>query len=97
MSEENGVDKQETKDSEDDNSGPVLVARDLAKALVQIQKGLEDKFLLPPFGKNDVMNVHMYLINVFHYITFVKNTEDIIISLQALFTHNLEIFNIARH
>lgn len=50
---ENGVkiENKEVNTSREDNSGPMSVARDLAKALVQIQKGLEDKFLLPPFGK----------------------------------------------
>ena len=56
--EENGEEKMDVsvenggdKEKEDWSSSPMLVARDLAKALVQIQKGLEDKFLLPPFGK----------------------------------------------
>ena len=30
----------------------MAVARDLAKALVQIEKGIEHRFLVPPFGKN---------------------------------------------
>ena len=51
-SEENG--DKEAKDantSREDNSGPMAVSRDLAKALVQIEKGIEHRFLLPPFGK----------------------------------------------
>ena len=47
---------EENKDSVECTSGPMLVARDLAKALVQIQKGLEDKFLLPPFGEKNNNN-----------------------------------------
>ena len=48
-------DGETTKDadtSKDVPSAPMAVARDLAKALVQIEKGIEHRFLVPPFGKN---------------------------------------------
>ena len=56
--EENATGKtEEDKDKDGDistgsPSHPMAVARDLAKALVQIEKGIEHRFLLPPFGKN---------------------------------------------
>ena len=46
-------DGETTKDadtSKDVPSAPMAVARDLAKALVQIEKGIEHRFLVPPFG-----------------------------------------------
>ena len=50
-------DGETTKDadtSKDVPSAPMAVARDLAKALVQIEKGIEHRFLVPPFGKSTV-------------------------------------------
>ncbi len=38
-------------DDDDDDDNKVIVVQDLARALYQISKCLEDKYLNPPLGK----------------------------------------------